>query len=303
MRMSWLKLMHSARTDPKLESLTDSQHRVWFRLLIFASEQRTRGLIRFSSERILAIEVSRGDVDLLRETVSILADLGLIQVISEGVTSALHGALHGGSILLPNFENVTLQGNKSVTRDRVRKHRENKRLGNLKSENVTPLIRDVTHVTRVTHREDKDTERDKEKEPPYGGGEFAPAPVYTREENPRINSDIGPEAAAIIATARAEFGDRIGDMMDINSRDIESSLGGRWDCFLAAIRYVSRSKKHLYDQYPYALAIARRYLVTGIPADPVPHDPVSNGKAPALNVFADLPEDFERQFTPKRRIS
>lgn len=292
MRMSWLKLMHSARTDPKLESLTDQQHRVWFRLLIFASEQRTRGLIRYSSERILAVEVSRGDVDLLRETVSVLGDLGLVQVISGGVTSALHGALHGGSILLPNFEDVTLQGNKSVTRDRVRKYREKKRLGDTKSEDVTPLKRDVTHVTRVTHREDNKIQDTREEIPPIVGimnsrpREDCPdhpddGPILSEKSSviPMAPRDDRIESA--IAAARVEFGDEIANRMDLLSTDIDSSLGGRWDCYLAAVRKVKRMTRPISDLHSYALRVAQQYAATGIPPEPIAHVPSgSNGHVP-----------------------
>jgi hypothetical protein len=83
--MKWLRLWHDARTDAKLEALTDAQYRVWSKLLIFASEQDERGVIAGKSDVLLAVEVARGNVELLRETVAQLQALEIIEV-SDGAT-------------------------------------------------------------------------------------------------------------------------------------------------------------------------------------------------------------------------
>lgn len=84
----WLKLWHQARNDPKLYALTDRQFRVWFRLLLFASEQqgegRERGAIVGYDEWLLAVEVANGDVDDLRATIERLITYRMLERIENG---------------------------------------------------------------------------------------------------------------------------------------------------------------------------------------------------------------------------
>jgi hypothetical protein len=78
-RLRWFRLYDEARTDPKLASLTDAQFRVWFNLLCLSNEQPERGVIAGYTPRLLAIEVSHGDVNLLSETVNALSELRMIE--------------------------------------------------------------------------------------------------------------------------------------------------------------------------------------------------------------------------------
>lgn len=77
--MKWLRLYHDARTDAKLESLPDDEFRVWFKLLCFANEQEQRGTIDGFSDRLLAVEVARGDKELLARTLASLEELRIIE--------------------------------------------------------------------------------------------------------------------------------------------------------------------------------------------------------------------------------
>ncbi|MCA1596113.1 MAG: hypothetical protein LC772_06780 [Chloroflexi bacterium] len=78
--MKWLRLHTEAGTDAKLESLTDAQHRVWFRLLCAAGEAETRrGAIPIRADRVMAVLYSRGDVDLLKSTLATLQDLEILK--------------------------------------------------------------------------------------------------------------------------------------------------------------------------------------------------------------------------------
>lgn len=78
-RLPWFRLYHEARTDNKLRYLTDSEHRVWFNLLCFASEQRNgRGTIPALGSHILAMEVSNADESLLEQTVAKLTHYGML---------------------------------------------------------------------------------------------------------------------------------------------------------------------------------------------------------------------------------
>jgi hypothetical protein len=77
--MKWFRLYHEARTDAKLDSLPDDEFRVWFRLLCFANEQEERGVIQGFSDRLLAVEVARGNVELLTRTLDALTELRIVE--------------------------------------------------------------------------------------------------------------------------------------------------------------------------------------------------------------------------------
>lgn len=76
--MKWFRLYSEARTDAKLESLPDDMFRVWFKLMCFAGEQPTRGFVEGYDDDLLAVEVARGDVELLRATLARLVKLRII---------------------------------------------------------------------------------------------------------------------------------------------------------------------------------------------------------------------------------
>ncbi len=84
--MQWLRLYHEARNDAKLEALPDDMFRVWFRLLCFAGEQPERGAVIGFDMELLAVEVARGDVDLLARTLDRLRVLRIVSVESDEIT-------------------------------------------------------------------------------------------------------------------------------------------------------------------------------------------------------------------------
>jgi len=83
----WIKLWLEARTDRKLDRLTDAQHRVWFNLLLYAAEQDDRGT--FTNGGMLAIEVSKGRQKALDATIATLLELHIIEDLGDG-TYAFH---------------------------------------------------------------------------------------------------------------------------------------------------------------------------------------------------------------------
>lgn len=84
--MKWFRLYSEARTDAKLESLPDDMFRVWFKLMCFAGEQPTRGFVEGYDDELLAVEVARGDVELLRAT---LIELSRLEIIAQDSASIL----------------------------------------------------------------------------------------------------------------------------------------------------------------------------------------------------------------------
>lgn len=82
--MPWWRAYNKSRTDQRLHLLTDAQHRVWYNLMCYASEQRGhRGLID-KSRAVLAAEVARGNAKLLNSTLEKLALLEIVRLHEDG---------------------------------------------------------------------------------------------------------------------------------------------------------------------------------------------------------------------------
>jgi hypothetical protein len=76
--MNWFKMHTDARNDAKLRTLTDAQHRTWFRMICYAAELENGGVIGPSPINVVAIEVSEGSIPLLEETCNALQALQCI---------------------------------------------------------------------------------------------------------------------------------------------------------------------------------------------------------------------------------
>lgn len=142
--MNWLRLYHEARTDKKLNSLTDAQFRVWFNLLCFSGEQPERGRIQFDDLDLLAVEVANGDADLLSETIGRLVKLKILET-SEGEAAFV------------NFEKRQYDKPSDTPErvaERVRQHRERQR-----NAAQTPCNADVTPSNALDTERDTETER------------------------------------------------------------------------------------------------------------------------------------------------
>lgn len=84
--MNWMRLYYEARTDKKLQVLSDKQFRVWFNLMVFSAEQPTRGVITYDDLFPLSVEVARGDIALLETTIELLVRLRIIATSSGEIT-------------------------------------------------------------------------------------------------------------------------------------------------------------------------------------------------------------------------
>lgn len=141
--MKWLRLYHDARTDAKLESLPDDEFRVWFKLLCFANEQHERGVITGFSDRLLAVEVARGNKELLDRTLTSLEELRIIERGESELTFRAWGKRQFSS------DDVS---------ERVQKHRE-RRAERDSNDDVTLQGRYVT-PPEAEAEADTDTESD-----------------------------------------------------------------------------------------------------------------------------------------------
>jgi hypothetical protein len=165
--MKWLKLHTEARNDAKLESLADDEFRVWFRLLCFAGDQPERGIIMGYSERLLAVEVARGNVELLRRTLQALTELNIVECI-DGGASFVHWDDR-------QYDKPSDQPGR--VSDRVARYRERQRNAPLPISNadVTPSNADVTRSNDI----DTDTDTDTDNTPLTPQGAEQPVDNFT----------------------------------------------------------------------------------------------------------------------------
>lgn len=77
--MKWFRFYTEVRTDAKLRLLTDAEHRVWVNLLCYAADQPDRGKLNGATRKTLAIEVARGNEQLLARTLEKLERLHIVE--------------------------------------------------------------------------------------------------------------------------------------------------------------------------------------------------------------------------------
>jgi len=163
--MKWFRLHTEARTDRKLDTLTDAEFRVWFNLLCLSAEQPERGVIHFQDEEILALEVAKGDVELLRHAMSRLSRLRSV-------------TLGDGCVTFVNFNKRQYDKPSDFpehTRERQQKSRATKRESG--EGGVTPRDTALRHATDTDTDTDTDTEK---KESPTSVGDEKDATASPR---------------------------------------------------------------------------------------------------------------------------
>lgn len=138
--MEWFRMYHEARKDLKLQTLTDAQFRVWFNLLCLASEQpeAQRGTIPIRSWPVLALEVARGDAELLEATLQQLEQLNIITRTKKHITF-----LHWQQRQKPSDNSAT----------RVRRHRQKRAVSAKPS--GEPLSESPCNVTVTLPKRDR----------------------------------------------------------------------------------------------------------------------------------------------------
>ena len=162
--MRWFRFYHEARTDRKLEALTDAQYRVWINLLCYAAEQEQRGAIEIESEYLLAIECARGDEELLTDTLSVLVKLGIVERDAD-------------EVIFVNWGKRQYDSDNST--ERVRAFRERQKEQSEQDGNVTETLQEQQANVSPSVNTDTDTDTDTEAEK-----SIAPKPARVREPDP-----------------------------------------------------------------------------------------------------------------------
>ena len=149
----WFKIYDDARTDEKLATLTDAQHRVWFGLMCLANSDPERGSIsgaRASQPALLALAAARGDEALLAATLARLVALNIVEVLHHPGTGAV---LAYTFVHWAERQDQTPSARPAAVRARVRRYRQRQRSPDTPDDNSLhslPGAPDVTPVTRVT---------------------------------------------------------------------------------------------------------------------------------------------------------
>ena len=123
-RLPWFRLYSEARNDRKLESLSDAEFRVWFRLLCYAAETEPRGV--FEIDDLLGVEVGCENGDMA----SMLEKLKRLRIID--VEEEL-----GYFIAFADRQYDKPSDAPEQVRERVRRYRERKK--NAEAGDVTPM--------------------------------------------------------------------------------------------------------------------------------------------------------------------
>lgn len=107
----------------------------------------------------------------------------------------------------------------------------------------------------------------------------------SREE---LNPIRSAEHQATVDLARQIVGDEFAATVIQMGCDIERSLGGRWDCYRAAMSRASKPGKNgIRDMHAYCIRVGGQYAATGIPPEPVAFKPTpSAGKAQPETITA-----------------
>lgn len=154
-RMDWFRLYTEARTDKKLATLTDAEHRVWFNLLCFAASQDVRGTITSDDPEILALECANGDTDVLSATLAKLQKLRIVAIAAsteEGEPALIH------FIHFQERQYDKPSDEPGRVSERVKRHRENKGV------TETPCNAMKRLVTPETPREEENRIEEKREE-------------------------------------------------------------------------------------------------------------------------------------------
>lgn len=223
--MKWFRVYSEARTDAKLESLSDAQHRVWFRLMCFAGEQSERGEIVGYDEELLAIEVARGDVELLRETLERLIKLRII-------------AAGNDDVQFINWEKRQYD-KPSDSPEQTRERKRRSRAASIDSDDVTPMSRashaDVTPRHDPYTDTDTDTELSENSRSPLAAAPRktrpptpVPKPIEQDRQNPIWDALAAETGKPATKNERSDFGETVSQLRDAEATPDEIHAFPNW---------------------------------------------------------------------------
>jgi hypothetical protein len=229
MMTGWLKLWDEAQNDPKLETLTDAQHRVWFRLLCFANKQEVRGVIPYSKPRLLAIQVANSNEELLAETIEVLCNLEILECHAP-VTPPVTRCHTLAFIKWGKRQARKPSDEPEATRSRQQKSRNSR-----SKSNVTPLSRDVT-----LKEEEEEVEEEEEKK--KINLPVSPQPVDKKKTRAEPDDNFEQFWREFKAVYPERDGKRVG-IDSVAKEEARALSSSTWDSVIVAARHYAASER------------------------------------------------------------
>lgn len=118
-------------------------------------------------------------------------------------------------------------------------------------------------------------------------------------EGTEPNAIRSPEHAATVALAQQLFGEEQAATVTQMGCDIERSLGGRWDCYRAAMTRAKKSSKTIDNLHAYCIRTGGQFAATGIPPEPVAFTP--KGGASKATDFVKAPTGYAEHIAGKKK--
>lgn len=281
--VDWFRMQHKVAHDAKIQTLPIDLRWRWVECLCLASENDQRGTLPPVRQVAFTMRVTEAEAT---------------EVLERLVAAGLLDRSRSGGFHPHDWDDYQMESDSSA--ERTRRYRERKKKAEKNGRDVEQLSHMKGHETSQKRHGDVDTKRhrdvtvtpqirleERREESSLSNdnddnSRAGDADVVADGNTNDATTDTGeaddgpvvvaPEHAAIVADVRAAFGDRAADAVAEMGRDIDGSLGGRWDCYRAAVRAAartSRSGRRIDNLHGYCIRTAQRYTVTGIPPEPV----------------------------------
>jgi len=152
MAKPWFRLWTEAKNDAKLRALSDSEFRLWFKLLCMAAESDERGIIDYSDAEFVALEVDCSDTQELTAGLKRMERVRLLKVDGERIVFAS----------FDERQYIKESDKPDAVRERKRQQREReKQEQNECHADVTPCHANVTPLQNREREEQNRTDSDK----------------------------------------------------------------------------------------------------------------------------------------------
>jgi hypothetical protein len=271
--LKWFKLHHEVMFDSKVQTLSPELFRSWINVLCMASANKDRGYLPDIKQVAYVLHCSKSEAQAVLDE---LADEGLLDRDA------------AGRFRPHNWD--ARQGREDKSTDRVRKYRE-KVKGKLGSPDKTapePIKKDrkqnETRFATVTKRLRNGDETPDETEMKRDETPLEEIRLEESREEESLSNDnnsahgrdevvvdggtfavISPEHRRTIEHARAVVSERFAAVVADQGSSLDASLGGRWDCYRAAIDAMKACGKRIDKPAVYCRQTALGFCLHGIP--------------------------------------
>lgn len=269
--VDYFRFYHSVVDNPKLHRLPPETYRVWTFLLCLASRRLDRGTLPPIEELPFELHMWPGRDDEVRQHVELLISSKLV----------IRGK--GDSLRIADWEVYQPLEPKSTLR--VRRHRQRaKQAEEAPAESPPPAEphHETFHETPCNVSEtflkrgetvfiDRETTSPTETPSSSAAQTQTPSPSSTTPLPPTGSSSPSSSPSDVwqaVELVRSELGEDAARAIDITAEIVDRDVGGRWDCFAAAVRQARRSTKPIRDIRAYLIRVTKQFAFDGIPPEP-----------------------------------